>query len=267
MKPMTIEDSDYRSPPVAAAVKPENQRAMSEHRTPKYKEVRAALMRGIVSGQHPPGSFLPSESELVRRFGVSRVTIRQALDLLRDADLVESYQGKGYCVREIKAIQDLGRLQGFGEIMAPMGVEARSEVLNAQKVPVPSEVAAALQLERGSEVIKLERLRIAADVTMSMDVSYFPLDIGEALLRLDLAHVDVFTLIEKSLGIEIGFADIVMDIVPAGKSVQKHLNTASEERLIRIERLTYDTKSRPIDFEYLYGRPETHQFKLRAARW
>jgi GntR family transcriptional regulator len=236
-------------------------------RVPKYKQVRDELMRAIVAGEYPPGSCLPSEHELVRRFGVSRVTVRMALDLLRDINLVYGHQGKGHVVRNLQAIQDLGRLQGFGEIMASLGVATRSKVLSTTRVEAPPEVAQSIRLDRDAQVVKIERLRIAAGVTMSMDVSYFPLAIGEPLLDLDLANVDIFRLIETALGIEIGFADIVMDVIEPRGIVRKQLGLGAGEKVIRIERLTYDTRCRPIDFEYLYGRAEAHQFKLRVARW
>lgn len=236
-------------------------------RVPKYRKIKDELMRGILSGDYSPGSCLPSESELVKRFGVSRVTIRTALDLLSEAQLVDGHQGKGHVVRNLTAIQDLGRLQGFGEIMAPLGVAARSQVLGATQVKAPPDVAQALQLERGAPVIRIERLRIAANLAMSMDISFFPLDIGEPLLGLDLANVDIFKLIESSLGVEIGFADIVMDVVAPEQAVRDQLGLGANETLIRIERLTYDPRCRPIDFEYLFGRADAHRFKLRVPRW
>jgi GntR family transcriptional regulator len=239
----------------------------AEGRMPKYKALRDELMRDILSGAYPPGSYLPSENKLVEKYGVSRVTVRLALDLLRDAELVDGHRGKGHLVRNLKAIQDLGRLQGFGEIMAPLGVGTRSQVLSAGEVEAPSEVAQALRLERGARVVRIERLRIAANVTMSMDVSFFPLEIGAQLLKLDLANVDIFKLIETSLGIEISFADIVMDVVAPHKQMRGHLALGPDERLIRIERLSHDMNCRPIDFEYLYARPESHRFKLRVPRW
>ncbi|MGQ9372059.1 GntR family transcriptional regulator [Azospirillum sp. ST 5-10] len=257
------------SPATAAPRTPRGKdgRPTASGRMPKYLQIKAALMSDICAGRFPPGSCLPSENDLANSFQASRVTVRMALDCLREAELVQSHQGKGYFVRNLKAVQDLGRLQGFGEIMAPLGVAARSEVLSAATVAAPPEAAAALALERGAPVVKIERLRIAADVAMSMDVSYFPPAIGEVLLGLDLANVDVFTLIETRLGIEIGFADITMDVVAADETVRARLGVPPGERLIRIERLTHEVGGRPIDFEYLYGRPETHRFKLRAARW
>ncbi|WP_417672029.1 GntR family transcriptional regulator [Roseibium sp.] len=234
---------------------------------PKYQEIGHSLMQSILSGEYPAGSYLPSESALMRAFGVSRVTIRLALDVLRDANLVVGHQGKGYFIRNLQAVQDLGRLQGFGELMAPLGVETRSEVLSSEFVSAPAAVAAALNLKRNAEVVKIRRLRIAADETMSLDVSYFPPDIGAALLEQDLAHVDVFRLIETKLGIEIGFADISMTVVPAESDARKQLNIQPGDNVIRIERLTFNASGHPIDFEYLYVRPESYQFKVRVPRW
>lgn len=233
----------------------------------KYQDIGNQLMDGILAGDFPPGSYLPSESALMKRFGVSRVTIRLALNVLRDAGLIVGHQGKGYFVCTLQAVQDLGRLQGFGELMAPLGVETRSEVLSGEIVPAPPAAAAALNLKRGEDLIKIRRLRIAAEEPMSIDVSFFPLDLGRALLELDLPHADVFALIETELGIDIGFADITMSVVPGEPDVAAPLNLKTGDFVIRTERLTYDAAGQPIDFEYLFVRPDCHQFKIRVPRW
>lgn len=236
-------------------------------RQPKYQEIANSLMESILAGDFPPGSYLPSESVLMKRFGVSRVTIRLALDVLRDANLIIGHQGKGYFVCTLQAIQDLGRLQGFGELMAPLGVETRSEVLFAGVVPAPASAAAALNLKRGEELVKIRRVRIAAEEAMSIDVSYFPIGIGKRLLELDLPHMDIFALIENQLGIEIGFADITMTVGPAEPETNKLLNVKEHDVVIRTERLTYDASGKPIDYEHLFVRPDCHQFKIRVPRW
>ena len=90
---------------------------------PKYIRVRDWLMEHILSSGFARGEKLPSESDLVRRFDVSRVTVRQALDALRTEGFIESRHGKGWFLRRICAVQNLGKLQGFGEMLAPMGVK------------------------------------------------------------------------------------------------------------------------------------------------
>lgn len=236
-------------------------------RPPKYQEIGNALMEAILAGDFPPGSYLPSESALMKRFGVSRVTIRLALDVLRDASLIIGHQGKGYFVCTLQAVQDLGRLQGFGELMAPLGVETRSEVLFAGIVPAPAPAAAALNLKRGEDLVKIRRIRIAAEEPMSIDVSYFQLGIGQKLLELDLPQMDIFALIENQLGIEIGFADITMTVGQAEPETSRLLNVKEGDVVIRTERLTYDASGRPIDYEHLFVRPDCHQFKIRVPRW
>ena len=236
-------------------------------RLPKYLELKNWLQAGILEGRFVAGSCLPSENELSQRFEISRITVRQALHLLVECGLVTSHQGKGHVVRSLRAVQNLGRLQGFGEMMEPMGVAAHSRVLDAAVVAAPAEVARALRIKRGDPVVKIERLRIAASVTMSMDISYFPPDIGNALMELDLQHVDVFKLIETRLGIPIGFADITMSIVPASEAVRAHMPLAPGEPVIHIERLTHTIDCRPIDFEMLYATPDSHSFKVRIPRW
>jgi GntR family transcriptional regulator len=241
--------------------------ATASSRPPKYQEIGNTLMDAILAGDFPPGSYLPSESALMKRFGVSRVTIRLALNVLRDASLIVGHQGKGYFVCTLQAVQDLGRLQGFGELMAPLGVETRSEVLSADIVPAPAAAAAALNLKRGEDLVKIRRIRIAAGEAMSIDVSYFPLAIGQRLLELDLPNTDIFALIENKLGIEIGFADITMTVVPVEPDIGRLLNVNEGDVVIRTERLTFDASGRPIDYEHLFVRADCHQFKIRVPRW
>ncbi|ESR27421.1 GntR family transcriptional regulator [Lutibaculum baratangense] len=236
-------------------------------RAPKYLELKSWLQRSILEGRFAAGTRLPSENELSQLFSVSRITVRQALDLLRECELVTSHQGKGYVVRPLSALQDLGRLQGFGEMMEPLGIETRSKVLSATVIEAPARVARALALKRGEAIVKIERLRIAAGVTMSADVSHFPLDVGEPLLELDLERVDIFKLIETRLGLEIGFADISMSVVEAGDDICAHLPLDKTRSVIHIERLTHTVDCRPIDYENLYAPPESHRFKVRIPRW
>ncbi|MFG1429986.1 GntR family transcriptional regulator [Xanthobacter sp. V2C-4] len=236
-------------------------------RVPKYLELKEWLLRGVLEGRFRPGDALPSENELAQRFAVSRITVRQALDLLRESGLVTAHQGKGYFVRAISAMQDLGRLQGFGEMMEPLGIATRSEVLGAAVVEAPAAVARAFGTRRGEEVVRIERLRIAASITMSVDLSYFPLDVGRPLLGLDLQRVDIFKLIETDLGIEIGFADITMSVVEADAELCAHLPLRPGAPVIHIERLTHAMDGRPIDFENLYAPAGNHRFKARIPRW
>jgi GntR family transcriptional regulator len=233
----------------------------------KYVAVRDSLRDQIIRGALAEDDRLPSESTLGAQFGVSRVTIRLALDALRKTGLIEGRQGKGYFVRRIQAVQDLGRLQGFGETMASIGIDSRSEVVELSELPAPAELQKTLRVERGAVVVRICRVRIAGGSSLSYDVSHFPIDIGQRLVKLDLTHADIFALLERELGIELGYADISLDVTVADDLLSRRLGIRKGDPLVRIARLTHDSTGRPIDFEHLYVRPDAFQFRVRVPRW
>jgi len=233
----------------------------------KYVAVRDSLRDEIIRGVFGEDDKLPSESALEARFGVSRVTVRLALDELRKLGLIESRQGKGYFVRRLQVVQDLGRLQGFGEIMAPLGIDVRSEVIEQTELPASAELQRSLALEKGASVVRISRVRIVGGAALSYDVSHFPIDIGQRLMQLDLGRVDIFALLERELGIEIGYADIALNVVTADEMLARRLAIGKGDPLVRIVRLTYDRHGKPIDFEHLHARPDSFQFRVRGPRW
>ena len=233
---------------------------------PKYIRVRDWLMEHILSSGFARGEKLPSESDLVRRFDVSRVTVRQALEALRAEGFIESRHGKGWFLRQICAVQNLGRLQGFGEMLAPMGVKVRSKVLDVKECPSPEAVAKAFGLPENANVIQIARLRLAGGRVMSYDLSYFPLDIGRRLREQDLARQDIFVLLERALGMPLAFADVTIEIAPADEEPAQQLGVKLATPIFKMTRLTHDLRGFPIDFEYVYGLPESHLFKVRVPR-
>jgi GntR family transcriptional regulator len=236
-------------------------------RTPKYVVIRDWLTDRILGGHFARGEQLPSEHDLMTQFSVSRVTARQALNSLREFGLIESRRGKGYFVRQLTAVQQLERLEGFGEVMAPLGVEIRSDVIELLEIPATDKsVIEALQVAPGTMVTRIARLRIAGGVAMSLDVSYFPREIGHRLATLDLGRTDIFSLLEDRLDIELSYADLQIDVVPADARHASFLGVATGNPVIRIRRLTHDVNGRPIDFEYLYSRIEMLRFQARITR-
>lgn len=240
---------------------------MSEKKPAKYVAIREWLAARIASGEFARGQRLPSEHMLMDQFSVSRVTTRQALDELRAMGLIEAQRGKGYFVKQFKAEHSLERLLSFGEIMAPLGLSTSSNVIEMCEKEAERDVTKALQLSCGEKVFKIVRTRLAGGNVLSLDISYFPLDVGRELAALDLANQDIFLLMEQELGIELGYADLTMEISPVNEANARYIGTETGTPAIRIRRLTHDMDGRPLDYEYIYGRPDAFQFKARIPRY
>lgn len=232
---------------------------------PKHAQIRELIRRRVLDGTYAPHSQMPSESQMMVAFAVSRITVRQALGDLQKEGLIFKVPGKGSFVAKPKAFQTLSRLQGFGEAMTPSGYETFSQVLSMRRVPAPERVAQRLELKAGAPVFEIKRLRYLNREPISVDQSYFPLALGERLAQEDLPTRDIFAILENDYGLNLTHADVQIEAISADEGLARKLRIEEASPLLRIERLTY-ADERPIDFEYLYYRGDAFQYRLRIDR-
>lgn len=232
---------------------------------PLYAQIRSALRERILDGTYQPHQQLPSESELMAAYGVSRITVRQALSDLLNEGLIFTVHGKGSYVSKPKAFQDLARLQGFGEAMRQMGYETYARVLSLRSV-VPSPQVREKLGPAHKRVTELQRLRFLNREPISLDVTYVPLAIGERLAKEDLAARDVFLILENDYGLALGHADLQIGSTLADERLAAQLRVEQGAPVLFIERLTHTAGGMPIDYEHLYYRGDAFQYKVRVDR-
>jgi len=232
---------------------------------PLYVQIKEILKQRIQDGDYDVHERLPSESEMMKVFGVSRITVRQALRDLHTEGLVFSVQGKGTFVSRPKVVQDLQRLQGFGEAMTPQGYETSARVIGIQEVRASAEVTEALKLDRVTDVIELTRIRYLNREPISLDKSFFPMEIGQKLQGRDLTQ-DIFPMLENEFGVGLGHADLKIEATAANEEQAQRLNVEIGSSILRIQRLVFSQAGDPIDFEYLSYRGDVFQYQVRVER-
>ena len=216
---------------------------------PLYGKVEEVLASEIARGDHRPGDRLPSEDELLARFGVSRITVRRAIQNLIQRGVVEIQRGRGTFVLAPKVSQELTRLTGFVEDMDTHGRKASARVVS-----------------KGARVMRIERVRLADAVPMSFDETYLPLEIGKEIVRNDLRVRPIFTLLEEKYGIPLTEAEYSLEAAAASAHVAGALNVPEGAPIFRIERTSFTTSGRPIDYEMLSYRGDLIRFVTRLAR-
>jgi len=144
-----------------------------------YARVETVLAGEITDGDLRVGDQLPTEGSLIARFGVSRITVRRAIQNLVNRVLVEIRRGKGTFVAAPKITQDLKELSGFVEDMHALGRKPTARVISKEIVPANATVAHQLALTRGERVVRIRRVRLADSVPLSFDETYLPLESGE----------------------------------------------------------------------------------------
>lgn len=153
---------------------------------PLYAQLKAALRREIEQGNFPVGAAIPPERELITRYGVSRITVRQALaDLEADGYLIRRH-GKGTYVAPHKTgaiSESLSELTGHLEELQRQGLDPQVEVLVLDQRPLTGDVASALGRPAGAEGWFLYRKVSVGGAPLMLSEVWLPCDIGIALHR------------------------------------------------------------------------------------
>lgn len=153
-----------------------------------YRQIADHLRSKVEQGEYGPGERLPSESDLMREYDVSRVTARRALSVLVTDGLVLAEHGRGWFVRSRPPVRRLGidrfarRKEGKAAFTVDMEASNRPfsvEVLFVGTGPVPDEAATRLNLDPGQKVVVRRRRYLADGQPVEFATSYIPLDVAE----------------------------------------------------------------------------------------
>ncbi|MBN3854931.1 GntR family transcriptional regulator [Paraburkholderia sp. Ac-20340] len=233
---------------------------------PLYAKIKDTLRARILDGSYAPHSQMPSEHELCALFGVSRITVRQALGDLQKEGLVFRLHGKGTFVSKPKAFQNVTSLQGFAEAMTSMGYEIVNQLRAFRVVKASRHVAQKLHLAEGDNVVEIHRVRLLNREPVSLELTWLPEALGKRLANADLTARDIFLILENDCGVPLGHADVSIDAMLASDDIVDALRVEDGSPVLRIERTTHDASGTPIDYEYLYFRGDAFQYRLRVDR-
>ena len=231
-----------------------------------YLRVETVLAGEIADGDLKVGDQLPTEDSLIVRFGVSRITVRRAIQNLVSRGLVEIRRGKGTFVAAPKITQELIELSGFVEDMHALGRKPTARVMGKDIVTADATVASQLALTKGERVVRIRRVRLADGIPLSFDETYLPLEIGKKIITNNLKVEPIFSLLERKYNVPLIEAEYKLDAVAAETDVAAALKVKPGSAIFRIERTSYSTDRRPVDYEKLHYRGDLVQFVTRLLR-
>ncbi|WP_109467099.1 GntR family transcriptional regulator [Albibacillus kandeliae] len=233
----------------------------------KARRIYLLLRDEILGGTHAPGEALPGELRLAESHGVSRVTIRRALDALVGDGLVERRAGSGTVVRQpsstpVQLKADFATLMPQLERMA---AETTARLLSFAYVSPPQQVGKALNLGPDEKVQRAVRLRRAHDKAFSHLTTYVPERIAESYSEADLASTPLFRLLERK-GVRVDHARQTVSAVLATPETAEPLETTVGAALISLTRVVYDASGDGIEYLYALYRPDRFQLEMLLNR-
>jgi GntR family transcriptional regulator len=200
------------------------------------------------SGEWKPGELIPSERELSEKYGISRMTARQAITDLVNEGLFYREQGKGTFVSERKITQQLIHLTGFTEDIRARGQRPGTIVLSAEMRQADEVTAEKLRVEAGTLIFRLQRLRLADDEPLAIELSQICFKGCERLLEEDLEHNSLYRLLETKYGILLMEADQELEAGLAGNENAQLLKISVGSPVLFTRRITYTERNQPIEF-------------------
>ncbi len=219
-----------------------NKHALSEESdTPLYFQLSNLLRQQIHSGILKPGDLIPSESQLCSQYGVSRTTVRQALNQLVEENLIIRRRGKGSFVASQKLHRNLNHLYSFSEDMHSAGLNPYSKVLESFMTKAPEKVLNALGLRHdgSSDVFKLSRLRMAKNEPQLLETTYIPLYLCPGIERENFSTTSLYNTLRSTYGLNLYKALESYESIKLSKEACTLLNCKSSSWGFSIQRIAY----------------------------
>lgn len=199
----------------------------------RYRTIADDLRSRVEAGEFAAGRLLPSESELSRSYAASRITVRRALELLRDEGLVDARQGFGWFVAADPLRQTLGRLGTIESQLVASGMSSERRILEFGFVRASARVR---QVLASDQVLQVRRLNLADDQPFALVTVWCPEDLGAGLSRADVERAPFYELLPVPLGGAVQTiaaalaapADAALLEVPAGSAVLRCERTTSD---------------------------------------
>lgn len=208
-------------------------------RQTRYQQIAADLRARLGAGELTAGRLLPSEAELSTEFSASRVTVRRALELLRDEGLVDSRQGFGWFVAADPVQQTLGRLGTIESQLASEGIVSTRRVLDFRFTKAPARVRQLLGVET---VLRVRRLNLAHGTPFALVTVWCPEELGAELSRSDVERQPFYELV----GVALGGATQTIGAAAATPGDAELLGVPPGSPVLRCDRVTRNLDGDPV---------------------
>jgi GntR family transcriptional regulator len=244
------------------AVVPSARRAKGGLGAPRYHQVYVTVRAWVHDGAYKPGAQIPTEPELCRIFGVSRITVRKAIDALAREGWVTRRQGRGTFARfpggsrpvtldlqsVMAQVSDLAALTGF-----------RDRVVS--EVDPDEETRAALGVGEGARVQRETHVRLLGDAPLGLITTFVPLDVAARLGEGAARGQPMFTLLEAA-GLRIASADQYLGATLASVEAAQALGVEIGAPLLRLVRVVKDSAGRAVERVVALYRADAYQYHL-----
>ena len=236
---------------------------MSEvnYKSPLYIQLREVIRGKIEEGEYPPGTAIPSESQLAEMYGLNRLSVRSALEALEYEGILTSVQGKGVFVNGAKTERDLDTLGGYRHTMSERSRDASTRVLVKALRKAGPYYAQVLGLGENDDVWFIRRIDHSQGESVALEEIYIPYMVLPGLGDVDLQLFSIYDLYLWN-GIQPEVGKQVLRISHLEPAAAKLIGVDAGQAVMEFSCVTQDTTGRIIEFARNYIRGDKTEFTV-----
>lgn len=235
---------------------------------PLYQQVEATLKEMIEGVVYSPGEQIPSERELSELLGVSRMTVRRAIENLIRRGLLERRSTNGTYVRQPQVLRRVGKdfALGLTQLLTEEGVVPGSRLISFQVIRAPLKIADKLALRLGAQVILLRRVRLANDSPFCIETSYLPVDLLPGLAAEDFTNnASLYTILRTRYNVTMVKNDETLKLSYATPEEAELLEVKSGSPVLLMRSIIFDQNDRRMEYLVSVNHPERVVFHSMSS--
>lgn len=228
--------------------------------TPLYIQLMNILIEKIENNMKE-NDKLDSEREICKKYGLSRTTVREALDELEKNKYIYKVQGKGNFISPRVVEQDLIKVSSFTEEMKKQGKNPTSKLLNFEVIEANNNISKKLRMEENELVFKISRIRIADDIPMIYEITYLPYERFKGLTKEMIEENPLYEIFKNSFNTYLTSAEEVIESVLINKLESVYLETPQGQAGLRFERIAYEQMN-IIEYTITIARGDKYRYRV-----
>nr|MBN1228648.1 GntR family transcriptional regulator [Anaerolineae bacterium] len=232
---------------------------------PLFKQLKNILTRQIQDGEYTPGDLLPSETELIDQYSLSRTTVRRAIQSLVQESFAYTVHGKGTFVAETGLTQYLNNLTSFSQGVQERNMVPSRRILSLDRVQPDKHLATQLRIPPSETVIYLVRLLFADGEPVSLGKTYISLSsiapYQDSITRVRLEECGLYTLLEE-MGIQLSGGEQVVSAAAATSEQANLLDVEPDSPLLFSERISFKQGRIPVEFTEMWSRADKTRWRI-----
>jgi GntR family transcriptional regulator len=233
---------------------------------PVYYQIKQTIKNWIINREYEPGDKIPSENELAQRFGVSRLTVRQAISHLIQEGFLISKRGEGTFVTKDEKLLNSFSLEfsGFMDDLFYQISKSKTKSVTMAKILPPSSIKEKLKIRReDDEVIQIKRVRFLQDNSFAYTINYLPTEIGSKIKEMDLYKKPLLQIMEQDMGIQFTEAFQTIEASFADQEIAQKLGLPSGSPILFVERIMYAKHGKPVELVQSSYRGDVYKYIVR----